>query len=575
MDPFPEQNLDLFHMTATTDFRDYSLTAPTYEEVSREYQELTSSLENTSSAEEAIAIVESWDALRRRLDSWSALVAIRFHQDTQNTEYKQNREYCDQLRPKLTNLGVSMKRQLLEGPHRSALADRFGKHVFDLWRCDLASFDPVIEDDLVEESRLDAQYTELLASGKFEFQGETLTLSEMAKFAEHPDREVRHEAAQLRWGWFHDNMEQLDTLFDQLVRLRQRMAEKLGYKNFIPLGYQQMQRIDYDQEDVDKFRAEVRQHVVPLSVEIRQQQGLSLGIDPLMAWDEGLHDSAGNPQPKGDHDWMIARATEMFQMIGGGLDDFFDQMCQRQLMDLKSRKGKAGGGFCDVLPDFGMPFIFANFNGTKSDVETFTHEMGHAFQVYCSLRQPISDYFWPTTEACEIHSMSLEFLTWPQMDLFFGDDADRFRRLHLTQSLLFLPYGVAVDHFQHLVYADPTCTPQQRAEMWREMEQLYLPTLNWGDLEHPASGRRWQMQMHIYGSPFYYIDYTLALTCAMQLWVYAAEDRSAALEIYGRLCRRGGEAPFNDLVTSAGLTSPFAENCLAKAVGHARRQLDG
>lgn len=292
-----------------------------------------------------------------------------------------------------------------------------------------------------------------------------------------------------------------------------------------------------------------------------------------MSWDEAVHDPAGNPKPNGDHDWMMDRATEMFAQLGPSMGDFFSQMRAGNFMDLKSREGKAGGGFCDVLPGFGMPFIYANFNGTMQDVRVFTHEMGHAFQTYSSLNQPLIDYVMATMESCEIHSMGLEFLTWPQMDLFFGDAAARFRRTHLTQLLLFLPYGMAVDHFQHLVYARPDASPDDRAAMWQEMEQLYLPWLNWGDLAHPAGGRRWQAQLHIFGSPFYYIDYALALTCALQLWVRAAEDRDAAMNSYLVLCRRGGDAPFGQLVRSIGLTSPFEQGCLKEVVEHATREL--
>ncbi len=243
-------------------------------------------------------------------------------------------------------------------------------------------------------------------------------------------------------------------------------------------------------------------------------------------------------------------------------------------MDLKSREGKAGGGFCDVLPGFGMSFIYANFNGTMQDVRVFTHEMGHAFQTYCSLDKPLIDYIIGTMESCEIHSMGLEFLTWPQMDLFFGDAAERFRRTHLTQMRLILPYGVAVDHFQHLLYAQPSASPDERAAMWQEMERTYLPWLKWGDFKHPASGRRLQAQLHIFGSPVDYIDYTLELTCALQLWVHAVEDRAAAMKCYLDLCHRGGEAPFGELVSSAGLVSPFEPGCLERVVDHSKRELN-
>jgi oligoendopeptidase F len=178
-------------------------------------------------------------------------------------------------------------------------------------------------------------------------------------------------------------------------------------------------------------------------------------------------------------------------------------------------------------------------------------------------------------EASEIHSMGLEFLSWLQMELFFGGEAERFRWMLLTQRLAAMPYIAAVDHFQHLVYADPSCSADARAAIWQEMERLYLPTLQWGDLSHPASGRRWHAQLHIFNHPFYYIDYALALTCALQLWVRAMQDRSGTMEVYRQLCRRGGEAPFGELVKSAGLASPFEDGCLQGVIEHARSVLAG
>jgi len=197
-------------------------------------------------------------------------------------------------------------------------------------------------------------------------------------------------------------------------------------------------------------------------------------------------------------------------MEGTRLGEFFRLANDGGFLDLACRPGKAAGGFCTGLPTAGMPFVFANFNGTKHDAEVFTHEIGHAYQYWSSRAQPLADYLFPTMESCEIHSMGLELLTWPHMERFFGADAERFRRLHLTESLLFLPYGVAVDHFQHLVYEKPDATPEERHAMWREMEKIYLPWRKYGDLAYPAKGGLWQRQLHIYGAPFYYIDYTLA-----------------------------------------------------------------
>jgi M3 family oligoendopeptidase len=268
---------------------------------------------------------------------------------------------------------------------------------------------------------------------------------------------------------------------------------------------------------------------------------------------------------------MLAEAQKMYDALGYGLDDFFRLMVDGNLMDLKTREGKAGGGFCTSFPTHGVPYVYANFNGTKGDVEVLTHEIGHAFQNYMSREQRLIDYLWPTYESCEIHSMGLEFLTLPWTDKFFGKEGgERFRRLHLELALLFLPYGVAIDHFQHLVYAKPNASPAERNAMWQEMERTYLPWRNYGDLPHVADGGFWQFQRHIYLNPFYYIDYTLAQTCALQYWVWSEKNFQEAMQSYVALCRRGGEAPFQELARGAGLISPFDEGCLRDVVAKAK-----
>lgn len=554
-------------------FEEITAPTPTAESVAARYSELEATLAAAKSDVEALAVVRAWDDYRRELGTWEALVDLRFNQDTRNEQYKRDRDLCDQLRPKFTDGEVRFKRKLITGPWRVAVAKKFGRQAIALWEADLKTFEPAIEHDLIEEAKLQSEYTELTAAARFPFRGQDLNLSGIVKYREDADRNTRHEAEQVRWQWFANNRAPLDRIYDEQVKLRTAMAKKLGFDNYIGLGYARMKRVDYTQSDVERFRAAVREDLVPLCTELRQRQAKRLRLDKLMFWDEAVHDPQGNPAPKDDHDWLVARAQEMFDNLGDGLDDFFRLMTSSHLTDLKNRDGKSPGGFCTSFPTVGLPYIFANFNGTKHDVEVFTHEMGHAFQGYMSRQQPLVDYLWPTYESCEIHSMGLEFLAWPEMEKFFGNDADRFRRIHLEQALLFIPYGVAVDHFQHLVYERPDATPAERFGLWQEVERLYLPTRNYGDLPHVVDGGFWQFQRHIYLNPFYYIDYTLAQTCALQLWVRSQRDFKGAMASYVELCRRGGEAPFQELARSAGLTSPFESGCLRDVIGLARKSL--
>ena len=519
--------------------------------------------------EQTEALAE-WDRLRRHYGTWSALVHLRFAQNTADAEAKADRDYADALAPEVAEFDTAMKRQLLSDPGRTSIALATGEHALRLWETDVTAFDPAIKADLEEEARLSAKYTELLASAKLSIDGQTVNLAGIGPYAEDPDRSVRFMAEALRWGFFDDHARELDRIYDELVDLRDGMARKLGYPNFIPLGYRLLRRVDYGPEDVARYREQVVQHVVPLVMNLLEKRRIANGWKNLFFWDEALIDPLGNPKPVGDHDILVDRAGAMFDGMDPRLATFYRRMVDGGFTDLKNRPGKAGGGFCTSFPSVGMPFIFANFNGTHHDIDVFTHEMGHAFQNWESRDQPSFDYLWPTMEAAEINSMGLEFLTYPGIGLLVGEEnAERFRRMHLINALAFLPYGVCVDHFQHEVYANPDATREDRHAMWRMLEARYMPWTNYGDIGFLEKGGRWQAKPHIYTSPFYYIDYTLAQCCAMQFWVKSRHDYKAALNDYIALCARGGSLPFQELVRSAGLISPLSPGALGGVVQEA------
>jgi M3 family oligoendopeptidase len=554
-------------------FEEMTAERPSIEKARASHAAHVSAFRESATRAARASAVRSWNEDRAESGTFGSMARLRFEQDTRNEQYKRDREYFDELAPKLTELETDFTNMLLDSEHRAEIAAEFGDHAFRLWELNRRSFDPVIEEDLVRESKLEAEYVELLASARLAFSGDSHNLSTIRKFYEEPDRSTRKSSQAVTWQFFEDHRATLDRIYDELTRLRTSMARKLGFGTYTDLGYLKMHRCGYGRRDVERFRDEVRTAIVPLAAALREQQRRELDVPELLYWDEAIHDREGNPTPRGGHDWMLERAQSMFGAMGDALGQFFSMMQARHLLDLKARDGKAGGGFCTGFPSYGVPFIFANFNGTKGDVEVFTHECGHAFQHFRSARKPLLEYTWPTHELAEVHSMGLEFLTWPHMESFFGADAARFRRIHLTQDLLFLPYGVAVDHFQHLVYDEPDAAPAARHTLWQRMEREYLPHRRYGDLPHVGAGGMWQMQRHIYVYPFYYVDYALALTCALQLWALAEDDRTAAMAAYHRLCAAGGERPFVETITSVGLRSPFEPGCLTDVAWKAREFL--
>jgi M3 family oligoendopeptidase len=537
------------------------------------YAAIDAQLERAESPAAQRAAFSAWDGLRREWKSWAAVTRLRFNQNTRESECRSAQVELERRTPAVTSADARVKRRLLDAAVRLPLERDLGTHAFALWHADLGAYDDAIAADLVRESALTREYTELLAAATVPFDGAQRTLSELGPFRQAANRETRHAAERARWRIFSERRERLDGIFGELVALRDGMARRLGDDGFMALGYRRMHRVDYGPAEVARYRDEVARVVVPLAAELVRRLGREAGLDRVRFWDEAVLATPHTLAPRGDRHWVVARAVEALSALDPALGRFGRELVERDLLDVESRAGKAFGAFCTTVPDLRAPFVFANFDGTRGDVKTLMHELGHAFQSWNSLDKPVVDYLMPTLESAEIHSMSLEYLSWPEMERFFGDDARAYRREHLIDALLFLPYGVAVDHFQHLVYAHPGATAAERHAMWQEVERRYLPWRDYGDLAHPLQGGAWQEKRHIYTYPFYYIDYTLALCCALQFWVRAGRDRAEAIDAYVALCRRGGEAPFGELVRGAGLRSPFESGALEGVVAAAGRAL--
>ena len=75
--------------------------------------------------------------------------------------------------------------------------------------------------------------------------------------------------------------------------------------------------------------------------------------------------------------------------------------------------------------------------------------------------------------------------------------------------------------------------------------------------------------------PFYYIDYTLAQTCAFQFWSKFNKDRNKAWKEYYDLCKAGGSMPFTKLLNVGNLRSPFDDGTLKEVVLEISEWLSG
>ncbi len=540
----------------------------------KQLSELAEQIQQVKTIKQVQDCIKKVDTIRRFVATQVSLVEIRHTVDTKDAYYTKEQEYLDTVLPELEKDYEKINRALLESSFLEELKHRLPETFFLQKEMDLKAFDPIIIEDMQEENRLMTKYQALIASAEIPFDGEIYNLSSLEVKTNSSDRIVRKRALQAYWNWFEQHEEEVAQIFDQMIKVRTRMAQKLGYDNFIALGYARMHRYDYNQEDVAKYRRQVLKDVVPLCSALYKRQQKRLGYDTLHAWDEKVEFLQGNPTPKYDRAELVKRAQKMYHELSKETGVFFDFMVEHELLDLDSKPGKAAGGYCTFMPDYKSPFIFANFNQTQHDAEVLTHEAGHAYQIYESRDIYPSDCVWPTYESCEIHSMSMEFFTHPWMQSFFEEDVNRYYYSHMAGSLKFLPYGVLVDHFQHEVYTHPEMSHKERMDTWRRLEKEYLPHKNYEEVEILERGGWWMRQAHIFMSPFYYIDYTLAQVCAMQFWARMENKDPKAFEDYQHICKIGGTLPFRKIVKEAGLIVPFEEGCLAQVTGSVSQWLD-
>ncbi len=557
-------------------FRDMPYERPDINKVKADLAAFIERFKNAASYEEAKAVYLELETYQAHLSTMGSLASIRHSINTKDEFYDGEAKFFTMAGPELAEYGQMMTLAMLESPFRADFEKEYGDLMFRNAEISLKAFSPEIIEEMQKEGELTQAYQKLIASAQIPFEGGVYTLSQLTPFKTDADDARRLAAWKAEGAWYKEHQAELDDIYHQLTGLRDTMGKKLGYEGYTTLGYYRMGRNCYTKEDVEKFRAAVVKYLVPLADKVYRDQAKRLGKEyPLSFADAALSFRSGNPRPQGTAEDILRHGDKFYNELSPETAEFFSVMRENELLDVLSTEGKAGGGYCTDIADYHVPFIFANFNGTQGDVEVVTHEAGHAFACYMNRYRVPAEYMWPSMEACEVHSMSMEFFAWPWAEGFFGKDTKKFLYSHLSGSLTFIPYGTMVDHFQHIVYEKPEMTPAERHGVWKELLAVYMPWLKLdGDIPFYSEGEGWQRQQHIYASPFYYIDYCLAQTVALQFWAKIQADQKDAWEHYMAYTVQGGSKVFTELLKGAGLDSPFEEVCLRTVCERAGKWLD-
>lgn len=551
-------------------FSELEYKRPDFDELKLMLSNAAEAVKNAKDAEEIFAIQHDFEEKSMSLESMMTLVFVRHTLDTRDSFYEEENRYLENVIPTVAPLQIAFNNALAESPFRPQIEARYGTQLFALMDLQKRSFCEKNIPLMQREAALTDEYQKIMASCAIPFDGEERNLYGIQKYFEHEDRDIRRAAAKAYSDFYQSHEDRLEEIWDELIRIRNEMGRNLGFENFIPLGYLRQGRIDYGVDDVASFREQVRTELVPVCEKLCKAQAKRLGIDHVTFFDEKRVFPDGNANPAGDDDFMVETARGMYHDLSKETGEFIDFMIGHGLMDLKNKPGKASTGYMTSLPDRKAPFVFSCFNGTIFDMQVLTHELGHAFAGYMAMRsQPISDYYSEPTDIAEIHSMSMEQFCYPYAERFFGADADKFRFAHLSDAITFVPFGVAVDEFQHICYAHPELTPKERTCEWRKLERKYMPWRVYENDPFFERGGWWYHKLHIYLYPFYYINYTLTTMGAMEFKAKDAVDHETAWADYLKLCRCGGSMGYLDTLRHANLAVPFEPGAVRRATSYA------
>ena len=532
------------------------------DEVKSFFEKLIADSKNAKSGEEQFELHKNYYKFMEDVYTNIKLGVFRHNIDTTEEFYAAENDYIDEITPLISKYVNDYSKVLYESPFRSYLEKKISKVAFKNIELQNKSIDDKILPLMQEENALISKYDKLIASAKIPFNEEELNISLLRKYLTDKDRDTRKRAWRALSEYFLSVTDQIDDIYDQLVKNRTKQAKELGYDNYVELGYNRMMRNAYRRAEVENFRKQVKESFVPFVVKIQEERKEQIGVDELKYYDNDMFFKNGNPAPTGTPEEIMKAGQQMYSELSPETKEFFDFMIENELFDVLGRKTKKAGGYMDFLPKYKSPIIFANFNGTSGDVDVITHECGHAFQGYVTRNDEITEHNDLTMETAEIHSMSMEYFTYGWMDRFFGDRSEDYLKMHLQDSITFIPYGCMVDEFQHIVYDNPDMTPAERKNVWKELEKTYRPWLDFDGDEFFGEGGYWQRQGHIFWNPFYYIDYVLASVVAMQFKVWMDKDYKDAWNHYLQLCKLSDKNFYEEELAEVGLKSPFKDGTI-------------
>lgn len=557
-------------------FKDLKFPRPDLNVFTHLYKDAIDRVNHAQHGDDIIEILFEVDELSRRVTDLLTATMIRHTMDITDEAYEKDQRWFEENRHLFMQSILDFNDAMYNSPFKDYVESRIGPMYFTKTDVKRRTF---CEDNLPLQQRefeLMGEYEALISSCQEEVLGNPTSFMGLQDLFAHEDREVRRAAYKAFSNFLSKNEEQLEKIWDELLKVRDQMGKNLGFENYIPLAYLDRLRLDYDQEDVANFRQQVVEEIVPLCSRIYEFQAKNLGLDELKIYDEKIIFSDGNANPLGDRDFLFDQTVKMLRDLSPETDEFISFMLAHELIDYETRPEKAPREYASILPARKAPFVFYHFDGSPASLRNLHEGLGYAFAGYkASRRQHLEDYYASSSDIMEIHAMSMVHFANKYAGRFFGEDAWKYVFTILHDYITFIPFSVAVDEFQHICYSNLDMTPKERTLVWRDLEKKYMPWRKYDeDDEFMARGGYWYHKSHFFFHPFYYIEYALATINAMEMYQKYEERPGTAWKEYLELTDLGGSKSYLETLRLSSLTPAFEDGAVANSIKYVKKLLE-
>jgi len=503
---------------------------------------------------------------------------IKMSCDTANEELVKNFQYfAEQIEPKISPLSNELNKKFVENPFMDDL-DKEKYFVYS--RAIKKALEIYREENIELFTQLQVKqqkYQGITGAMSVEINGQEYTLEQASIFIKDLNREVRENA----WKTIQQrrliDKDDLNILFDELIKLRNQVALNAGFENYRDYMFQALGRFDYTPQDCYDFANAIEKEIVPILKEQAEKRREALGLETLKPWDLEVSIS-GKPalKPFNNGEELIDKSIACFNAIDEKLGVKLATMKANNLFDVESRKGKAPGGYNYPLAETGAPFIFMNSANSLRDLTTMVHEGGHAIHTFLTANLELNDFKHCPSEVAELASMSMELISMDNWDVYFDNEEDliRAKKEQLADVLKTLPWVAVIDQFQHWIYTNPDHTAADREETFKQIYNRFgAGFADWTDLEQQF-GNVWQKQLHLFEVPFYYIEYAIAQLGAIAVWKNYKENPGKALDQYLAALSLGYTKPMNEIYETAGIKFDFSADYVKELAQFVKEELE-